>query len=1161
MIEDDLKPPARQQDRSAIKFDRLRLDGFKSFAERAEIDIEPGLTGIVGPNGCGKSNLLEALKWVLGETSARRMRGSGMDDVIFGGTERRPPRNTSEVSLILDNRRRGAPIEFNDHDTLEITRRIERGQGTSYRANGRPVRQRDVQILFQDNASGSGSSAIVSQGRVVALINAKATERRAVLEEAAGVSGLSARRHDTELKLNQTEQNLQRAEDALSEVTNQATVLRRQARQLIRFREIDSRIRAAQAMVLLIRIRKAEADLAKANSDHAEIEARITEAILAAHGATEAREAAVLALGPLREKRSAAETDLARATARLESIENEAERQAREIQEMQGRLLELAADRSREDQVIEEAERTIVRLREEQAEIAEKRSSEAENMEIASEQVETARDAHEEADAAVQKLSTELASREASRAAALKQKDEVERRVAAVEARLRTATASLEAITATLPDLDRLAELAASVEEAEAKLEAAVEGVGSAEARAETVRVELEALSADLAQKHAVLTGMRAEAGGLAAVKVATVSGDPVSGRVRIQAGYEAAVAAAFGEAMGAGTNSAEQQWWAAASAKAPTLPAGTRTLADVVTGVPELALAAAAVVAVDTDAEVIATASALPVGAMVVSKTGLFARWDGFSGRPVSNSVEAGLRRAARLRDLQEGIDRLAPEIPGLEARRGTLQIALATARREESEARLAVKTLTDLAKTTRDGHAKAQQAGEAARRQVAVAEVEVTGIRAERQNILQDLRDANNALADIPQDDQARQQLAEARAKLQAAREAEQAGRIALERLVNEQSQRRNRFEAIMRETTDWNRRLLQARERREDLSRRDREANAALAELEERKATPAEAVAEARQVYEATQGIATAAAAELESAERGREVADEAARTCDATLAAQRTDRAGIIAAIGQAQSASAVVLEAIQEKLNVAPEDLETIAEARGALPPLESAESQLHRLEAERTNFGPVNFLAEEELGEHEKRLGEMEKGRIEVRQAVETLRKAIKEIEEEARAKLEHAFQMIDRNFGELFRQLFAGGEAHLKLVGTDILEAGLEIYASPPGKRLQILSLLSGGEQTLTAMALIFAAFLSNPSPICVLDEADAALDDSNTDRLIRLVETMSRNDATRFLIITHSSLTMSRMNRLYGVTMGERGVSSLTSVNLDRAVEIAGQ
>ena len=1143
--------------RGAMRFDRLRLDGFKSFADRAEIDIQPGLTGIVGPNGCGKSNLLEALKWALGETSAKRMRGEGMDDVIFGGTERRPARNVAEVGIYLDNRMRTAPPGMNDDDTLEVVRRIERGQGTSYKANGRPIRLKDAQILFQDNASGAGSSAIVSQGRVNALINAKASERRGVLEEAAGVAGLTTRRNDFRNKLAQTETNLARAEDALAEAGYQGGQLRKQMRALQRWREFDSRIRTTAATMLLSRLMSANARLAEANAKHEDNEKRIADAMLGATAATARRERAMAALPLLREARTNADIEAARAQARLESIDNEAERFSKELFELQQRDLELSADRAREDQSIDEARRSLAQRQEEQAELAEVRAGDAERLELQSDAVEDAATRVEKADAALAQLSSALASAEAERAALRKQRDEAERRLAAVEARLKQAEGRLQAASAALPDPRETAERSASVESLAESVEAMSSALDRVETELEGLRVRLEQANAAVSTIGKDVARKQAELEGLASIRDEDEAKEPISALIRIEPGYEMAVAAALGDALRAGTDANEALWWRS-DARAEPVSAAAPLLSDFVGGVPALVPFLSRVVVVDEDA--LEAGFPLAPGVIRVTRSGRFRRWDGFGGRREGDSVEAALVRRARMAALGEELSEDEPRLSHASAEVDRLRQAMELQRQAEARLRQDIKGTTERLRLERDVLMRLQASGEDARREMAVAESELRAIRVERQTALQEFGATGDALAAIPEDVDAQARLVAAKADLAKAREAESSARVALERIGNEQASRRARADALMREMAEWQRRLQQATERRADLSRRYEEMERLRKDLETRKATPAEAREEARIAAEAARSAAEAAAARMDEGEAERNGAEEESRRMEAEVATCREARATILGMIAQAQAALEAVRVAAAERLSAEVESLQAIAgvEDGAILPDAGILEAQLHRLENERENFGPVNFLAEQELEEHEKRLGDMEKGRQEIRDAVVKLNEGIKRIEEEARGKLEEAFSTIDASFGRLFVNLFGGGQAHLKLVGEDILDAGLEIYASPPGKRLQILSLLSGGEQTLTAMALIFAAFLSNPSPICVLDEADAALDDSNTDLLIRLVESMASQDATRFLVVTHNPLTMARMNRLYGVTMQDRGISTVSRIDLDAALEI---
>lgn len=1146
--------------RRSVKFNRLLLNGFKSFPDRSEILIEPGMTGVVGPNGCGKSNLLEALRWGMGETSARRMRGDSMDDVIFGGTVSRPPRNVAEVVIELDNAGRTAPTGLNDSDMLEVSRKIERGQGTSYRVNGQATRQKDVQTLFQDNAAGALSPAIVSQGRVSSLINARPAERRAVLEEAAGVAGLQSRRTETGNKIKTTEANIQRAEDLLSQSGDILGSLRRQARQAQRRREIDALVRAAEAMVLGLRYQSAKAAEEKARAEHAANEAKVEAAMLAVNEAERERERVAAFLLPAREARAKAEADLVRAQARLEGAATEAERVRKDFDEARRRIIEAAADRQRVDQEIAEADRQVRALQAERIEIAKLREGEGVALEASSDAVEAAREALHEADRRQAAAGAAVASSQASRDAAARARMEAVRRVEAIEARLAQADQRLETARSKVGDMPHLAEAEARLERSEADLAGATEAVEMAEAAAMAARTDEEAAVAAVGTAQQEMSTLSGERSGLLAVRLDAASSDPISAHLKVAPGYEAAVAAAFGDAALAGRDPSEASWWSSV----PDVGAfwAASTLSEFVSGVPEVAAFLSSVaVCADEDLPSL-RASGLPPGCMAVTLTGAYLRWDGYQGRVGSGKVQAAFERANRLAFLDGEIERVAAKVESAAAARVRCREAVERTRAAEQAARAAARTAYDEANKARDAVAALRKALEDVSRALAVAESEVTGIRAERQEALAGLAQASQALAEIPDDAEAKAELGRAKAAVDAAREAENLARVQQERLNAEANARRQRQDACLREEAGWAKRLNEANVLRDGLTLRAEEAQAVLERAEQAlSAAPQGALEAAQEALAAAAEVVDAARAKEAEADKAKDAVEAMSRSKEVTLGTLREERARLLGNIQVAQNNRETSVNEIQAQLNCDPDAVDAMTghPPDQPKPDLQSATSKLTRLERERESLGAVNFLAEQELKEQEERFGSIEKGRDELKETIKKLREALNQIEDEARLKLTHAFRVIDNHFGELFQQLFSGGEAHLRLVGSeDILEAGLEIYASPPGKRMQILSLLSGGEQALTAMALIFAAFLSNPAPICVLDEVDAPLDDANADRLCRLMETMAQKDSTRFLVITHNPLTMSRMNRLYGVTMAEQGVSSVTKVDLDKAIAI---
>ncbi len=500
-----------------MQIDRLRLVGFKSFVEATELTIGSGLTGIVGPNGCGKSNLVEALRWVMGETSAKRLRGGEMDDVIFAGSAERPARNIAEVALTLDNSRRDAPFVFNDREELEVVRRIERGGGSAYRVNGREVRARDVQLLFADAASGAHSGAMVSQGRVGALIEAKPAERRLLLEEAAGTTGLHARRHETELRLKGAEDNLLRLDDVIATIEAQLETLKKQARQAQRYRRLGDHIRRTEALLFHTRWRTAQADVEHNDAEVRAVERAVAEATEQALAQRRARDAAEAALPPLRVAEAAAAAERLRLTQARSALEQELQRVLADRAESERRLAQLSADLQREDDHAGEAEASLARLAEEQAAITRGEAQDGPARQLAADRSQEAASRLAEAEAVLQRMTESTAAAEARRAALERRRGELADRRSRLEGRcaeaerqrgvLAAAMASVETVTpaaTALAAAEQLVEecraaVTAGAEETTRRLAAeqtAIEAARPVEARLARLKAEAEALAA-----------------------------------------------------------------------------------------------------------------------------------------------------------------------------------------------------------------------------------------------------------------------------------------------------------------------------------------------------------------------------------------------------------------------------------------------------------------------------------------------------------------------------------------------------------------------------------------------------------------------------------------------------------------------------------------
>jgi chromosome segregation protein len=1147
-----------------MQVDRLRLVGFKSFADAAEVTIGPGLTGIVGPNGCGKSNLAEALRWVMGENSARRLRGGAMDDVIFGGTTARAARNLAEVVLAIDNSGRDAPFAFNDREDIEIVRRIERGGGSIWRVNGREVRARDVQLLFADAATGGPSGAIVGQGRVSALIEAKPAERRVLLEEAAGTAGVQARRHETELKLASAEENLTRLDDVVATMASQLGALKRQARQAQRYRRLGEQIRQQEALMFHARWLAAEAEAETRAAELSAAERAMAEAENSAVAERRSRDEAETVLPPLRRAESEASAELRRLTQSRTALEEELARAVAARREAERRLSELGRDRDREDEQHEEAEAALVRLAEERRNLA---NAEAESG-----------PARATAEWSLHEIGARLAAAEAGLqratetvAASRAQRDALERRGREIDERRK-------GLETRLGEADRQrAALAAAIIPVEAQ-EAAAVSLAEGEAAAERCRAALESLQSDAAvlqqreaaafdaarRAAAALARLEAEAGALEAVVAPAADahgGVPVLAAMRVAEGFEAAIGALFEDELSA---SCEDQgdvdrFWLDLPpiAGAPALPAGAHSLTDAVTAPSPLGRSLAFAGWVDSDADGSNMQQYLAPGQRLIDRDGRLWRWDGYTRRAGGISATAQLlRHRNRLAILT-----------------GETAAAMAAARAADADAAAATAACQAAAKADRVARTQLR-AAEAALAQARAAETELAGrasatetrLDAAKETVAKlaaDLAEAqaqaeenDHSLAALPAPGPASATLAAAREDATQARRGEADARAAIDRLARDAEARRERLSSIDLEERAWRQRSGGAAEQRRTLGERQRALEAEITTLAAR---PAEIAAASEalgaQITSAAQN-ARDSAARLMSGETRLRDATERSRIADHALAEIRERRARLEVQTAGAKDAMTALARDISERIGASPPELAALAGlAEGQAPPDAAASAErFDRLNRERAAIGPVNLMAEGEAAEVGAEVEALERERAELTEAIAKLRRGAHALDQQGRELLAMAFERVNGHFSALFTRLFGGGKAD----GGDPLTAGLEIMANPTGKRLQSLSLLSGGEQALTALALLFAVFLTKPAPICVLDEVDAPLDDANVDRLCGLVAEIADNTGTRFLLITHHRITMARADRLFGVTMAERGVSQLVSVDLARAVRL---
>ena len=1159
-----------------MHFTRLRLVGFKSFVEPTELYIEPGTTGIVGPNGCGKSNLVEALRWVMGETSPRRLRGGGMDDVIFAGTEGRPGRNIAEVSVLLDNADRSAPAAMNDADELEVVRRIGRNEGSSYAVNAADVRARDVQLLFADMVTGAHSSALVSQGQIGELIQAKPIDRRSLLEEAAGITGLHSRRHEAELRLRAAEANLEKLADHTDGLDAQLRALKRQARQASRYTNLSGHIRAAEAL-LLLRLwidAEAEAEAAAAALRAAEREAASAAANTAA--ATTAQAAAAETVPPLRDAEAAAAARLQRLTMERENLDAEAGRVKGEVARVEARIAQIDLDCGREEALGTDAAARVAELERERATLLDSRDQEAAATADAAAALATATDVLDAATRDADKRSDRLTDAETRRARLAAEVDATGRRMRELDRRATEIEAARDELGDELRDglfvetgtVDAPEHAPANPEEAVPEIAAArVAAADAAEAlaAAETERTRChEALAVvreTMQEVDAAHRKVAAERSALA--ELLRVNQDdlfaPLIDDVTVAPGYEAALAAGLGDDLQVSSDAAAPSHWRhVAREAAPALPDGAEALSAFVDAPEQVRLRLSQIGLVD-GARGADLVGRLAQGQRLVSREGALWRWDGFV-----RGADEGARAAARLRQRNRHA-----ELETIEAERkrtvehvqGALERAkaeAATADRAEADARGTARAADEALRRAREANARAVRDAVARAERGTALRQSAAAVLAELEQLLAAEVAAQTALGELPDPVALRAEIADARARLDEARRDHAAAERLHGRLAEEAETRRARLAVIEDEVGLWSERAAAAEAQLARLAERRAADEAEMRDLADKPERLEAMRAELMTRTEAAERARTEAADVLAAAESRLAEATRAAKqasTAEVELRENRVRAEGRVEAVGERKRD---VARRMADTLQAGPDQAREIARLKPEqeLPPAEDVEARLSKLKRERETMGAVNLRAEAEAAELVAQLDRLAAERADLEGAIRKLRAGIGSLNREGRQRMIAAFARVDENFQELFQRLFGGGNAHLKLVESeDVLEAGLEIMASPPGKRLQALSLLSGGEQALTAIALRFAVFLTNPSPICVLDEVDAPLDDANVTRYCDLVEEISRRTATRFLLVTHHPQTMARMDRLYGVTMAERGISQLVSVDLSRA------
>ena len=1153
-----------------MRLTSVKLSGFKSFVDPTTIAVPGQLVGVVGPNGCGKSNVIDAVRWVLGESSAKQLRGEHMHDVIFNGSAERKPVGRASVELVFDNSLGRIGGAWAAYAEISVKRVLTRDGDSSYYLNGTHVRRRDVQDIFLGTGLGPRAYSIIEQGMISRVITSKPEELRVFLEEAAGVSKYRERRRETELRLEDTRENLARVGDIQSELGTQLEHLALQAEIAARYQELQSQLALNHNLLAFTRLREAE----QAKSRHSNEVQKVTVALEAETAKLRESERALEEL----RSRHYEETDrlqelqgaLYAANAEVQSLEQEIsflgenrrrmgaqlEALSREAAEVQGRIAVASAEGDRGDELERAREALPNAEAAAQQSTAGVRAAEAEmNSAEQAQGVHQARESH----------ALKLLSQIEARKNRLKQENMAlvfpePGKLAALEAQRKVLTA-------------RVSELESSQRDAEAKLP------GLEEQRRGTIN-RLQEATRELAGQEASLKALQSQQARLDTdsklkdwVQAHGLErGERLWQAIHVDAGWDDAVEAALGVRLNAVKLGEEGELPALlrdappgnfavfVERGAPDAAAGSTHLKalSAVIGSPRpgvmtyLRDALAHVFILPEGEDGLALARILPPGGLLVAKSGhLFSR-QGVVFHGPQSELHGVLQR-------QREIEELQGRIPERQRERNDVESGVRTLENELKDGQEQARRLReDLARHRQQGHdleveslklaqssQQSEQRREAIRAELATIEEEEGRERLEMQEAQHALETGSQTIEAIVQRLQALELAAKDRLRqLDAAR----AAISAAERSVSEaQFNERSLHEKVASQS----RLVASLNERLQAIIANRETVNAELGELEEGQVR--DRLQAALQVKSAREKVLGDARAGLEHVTDELRGLEEGRLSVEQSLAPLREK----ITEVRVKEQEAATHVEQYAQQLQQAGVTREEMAEQIEKRVRSSGMQAEITRLTGEIAVLGPVNLAALSELGIARSRKEYLDAQASDLTQAVETLEGAIKRIDRETRELLQETFDAVNANFQEMFPALFGGGEASLRLTGEEILDAGLQVFAQPPGKKTQSIQLLSGGEKALTAISLVFSLFKLNPAPFCLLDEVDAPLDDSNTERFCDLVRQMSSQ--TQFLFITHNKITMELASQLVGVTMPEPGVSRIVEVDIQAAMELA--
>ena len=1150
-----------------MKFTKLKITGFKSFVDTTVLDIKEGLTGLVGPNGCGKSNIVEAIKWNMGEAGPSRLRAGEMNDLIFSGTKGRASRNSAEVVVTIKNNDNSMQ-SFENEDEIEVSRKIEKDIGSTYTINNKGVRQRDVQILFADLAIGSRSNAIVDQGQVSRIINSKPQERRQILEEAAGISGIHARKHETELKLKSTENNLEKLEEIISNDKLRLKELSRQTNQAKRYKNIAENIRKTEAIILYQRwndtIKYIEANKIELQSYGDKVD-DITRNISKKELIKDKIDTEL----PLLRSENKNYTNLLnKLEVEYNILINEEDNLLVEQKNQKENIIYIETEILNDSKIFNELKHESDELSKEINKLNE--NNDKSTLHKINESLEKAKKEEniilEELKAAEIDLNINLSQRENFISEIKKLEIEKKENIQYLE----NTKKELSLLKKIDINKDTKEKFTKKIEQLKTRLLKFNDEEKGLQTNLNDINTKIKNYQDSINKQNIILQNNYRSLEQFNASKniltklFESENDNTVLNSLKFPKGYEKAIEASLGHGLKASLEKSDIEWRNIDQKSLFELPDNLNNLAEFTKGVPEVINILKLTGIVNSTVQGDQLQNKLKPGQQLVTKNGGLWRWDGYThNEKAKTPANQILQNKANLKEINSKINKTLINIDKNKNEIDLLEIKIKNAEKNIkiyndsltiiNENKLKLRDEIELVQYNLASHIENNSEERA---KVAILESSIEKSDQKNQLIITTLDNLIKKQNSLVKEDILKKNI-EKIAIANSDKKSNLTNQIAIyqkelsfiENKEQQLEQFKNEKKRLSNQIDNISERINKLTNRKEELEKNIKDMQLKPNKLKENKKNILEQIDKIKkELFDSENKLSVAETNNRNTSNELKKLNEE--------LILQRENKARLEGLLTQAAEKQKDDKAIIFDKLNIEPNDFHKLLNINEELPNLEKANLDLEKLLLQRDRIGPVNLVAEEDSKKLVDKLEEIEIEKEDLVSAIGKLRTSIRSINKEAKIRLMEAFTKVNKNFKILFTELFGGGEAFLALTEEDNpLESGLELMASPPGKKLQQMSLLSGGEQALTSMALIFSVFLTKPSPICILDEVDAPLDESNVDRFLDLIESISEKSKTRFVVVTHNRLTMSRMHRLYGVTMQEPGVSQLVSVSLKEA------